>query len=129
MARPTKLTPEIQQLIVQALSVGTTHKLTCQYAGITETCFYEWLDKGRRGLQPYAEFTEAVKKTEGRAVVGWLAKIEAAASEGSWQAAAWKLERRYPQDYGKTVQEHTGLNGGALVVKVVYETPAEEPAA
>lgn len=121
MARPTKLTPELQQLIVQALSVGTTHKLACQYAGITETCFYAWLDKGRRSLPPYAEFAEAVKKTEGRAVVGWLAKIEAAASDGNWQAAAWKLERRYPQDYGKTVHEHAGPNNGPMVVKVVYE--------
>jgi len=130
MGRPTKLTPECQQFIIQALSVGATHKLACQYAGITEACFYFWLEKGAKGQQPYLEFFDAVKKTEGRAAVSWLAKIEHAASEGTWQAAAWKLERRYPQDYGKTVQEHTGPNNGPIVLKVVYENlPTEDASA
>ena len=58
----------------------------------------------------FAEFQARVEEAKGKAVVGWLAKIEKAASEGSWQAAAWKLERRYPEDYGRRVQElrHTG---------------------
>jgi hypothetical protein len=46
-------------------------------------------------------FHDAVKEAEGKATVGWLAKIEKAASEGNWTAAAWKLERRYPNDYGR----------------------------
>ena len=103
MGRPTKLTPETQQLIIQSLSVGATHRLACQYAGIDEDTFYTWMDKGHKGHAPYAEFAEQVKKTEGRAATGWLAKIEAAANEGNWQAAAWKLERRYPNEYGRQI--------------------------
>jgi hypothetical protein len=48
-------------------------------------------------------FDEIVGHYEGQAGVKWLAKIEREASEGSWQAAAWKLERRYPNDYGRKV--------------------------
>jgi hypothetical protein len=43
-----------------------------------------------------------------------LAKIEKAASDNNWAAAAWKLERRYPDVYGRTVQEHTGKDGKAI---------------
>jgi hypothetical protein len=39
-------------------------------------------------------------------VVVSLERIHAAAQEGAWQAAAWILERRYPHEYGRTVQEH-----------------------
>src|SRR5262249_52190193 len=45
---------------------------------------------------------------EGKAVVRWLAQIEQAAREGAWQASAWRLERRYPQEYGRQVIQHDG---------------------
>lgn len=78
--------------------MGATYELACQYANITYETFNQWM-KGK------PEFSEAIKEAEGRAVVGWLAKIEKAANDGSWQAAAWKLERRYPSTYGRTVQD------------------------
>ncbi len=37
--------------------------------------------------------------------------IDKAAADGKWQAAAWKLERRYPSQYGrqeKRLLEHSG---------------------
>jgi hypothetical protein len=70
-------------------------------AVFTRSTFYEWMNTKN-------EFSDAVKKAEGQAAVGWLAKIEKAANEGEWQAAAWKLERRYPQSYGRKVTEMRG---------------------
>ena len=49
---------------------------------------------------------QAVKKAEGTGAVVSLERIHAAAAEGAWQAAAWLLERRFPHEYGRTVQEH-----------------------
>lgn len=106
MARKCKLTPAVQEQIVQALHVGATHEIACGYAGINPDTFYAWMRKGAEGRAPFSEFSEAVQKAEQQAVVGWLATIEQAARAGHWQAAAWKLERRYPKDYGRTVQEH-----------------------
>jgi len=110
MGRKTKLTPEVQKNILDALSVGATHRIACQYAGINPQSFYNWLDKGEAGQKLYVDFFEQVIQTQGRAAVGWLAKIEAAANEGDWRAVAWKLERRYPHEYGKTVQERMNLD-------------------
>lgn len=107
MARPTKLTPEVQERICQAIAIGATYDLACKYGGITAETFAQWR-KGKSG------FSEAVQEAEGRAVVGWLAKIEKAASDGTWQAAAWKLERRYPQDYGRTVQDQRVQHSGTI---------------
>ena len=114
MARPTKYTPETAKKITDAIRVGATFHMACQYAGITEETFSQWRKK-------YPEFSEAVKEAEGGAVVKWLAQIEKAAADGTWQAAAWKLERRYPRDYGRSVveQEHSG----GLTIKVVYADP------
>jgi hypothetical protein len=101
--RPTKYTPERVKMITDALKVGATQRLACQYAGVSTDSFARWVEK-------YADFAEAIKEAEGRAAVGWLAKIEKEASDGTWQAAAWKLERLYPAEYGRTVvdQRHSG---------------------
>ena len=94
MARPSKYTAETLTRVEEALSQGATYQLASAYAGITYETFNTWRGK-------FSEFSDAVKKAEARAAVGWLAQIERAATEGSWQAAAWKLERRYPDDWGR----------------------------
>lgn len=99
MGRPTKYTPETAKKILEAIRVGTTFRLACAYGGITEETFSQWRKK-------YPEFSESVKEAVGTAAVSWLAKIEKAASDGTWQAAAWKLERLYPREYGRQVIEH-----------------------
>lgn len=111
MARKSKFTPDTQARIVQAIELGATYELAASYGGIHYDTFRTWMNE-----KP--AFSEAVKAAEGKAVVKWLAKIEQAASDGNWQAAAWKLERRYPGDYGRTRTEHTGKDGGPIRVDV-----------
>jgi hypothetical protein len=98
VARPTKYTPQTVERIVKAIELGATYDLACHYAGISYELFRQW-------MQDRVAFFEAVKEAEGRAALGWLEKIERAAGDGNWQAAAWKLERRYPHLYGRTVQD------------------------
>lgn len=114
MARPTKYTEERAGRILQALSLGATHRLACQYAGIDEETFRQWRKR-------FFGFSDRVTEAEGRASVGWLAKIEQAASDGVWQAAAWKLERRYPHEYGRKVTELGNANGKPLVIRIEYD--------
>lgn len=105
MARPTKLTPETTSKIVEAISIGATYKLACDYANIAYNTFNEWMKAGEQEeTGKKREFYDAVTRAEGAAAVRLLAKIEAAAKE-DWRAAAWKLERRYPQSFGRTIQE------------------------
>lgn len=107
MARPTKYTPDVVKRITDAIKLGATYELAASYGGISYRTFAEWNEK-----KP--QFSQAIKDAEGEAAVKWLAKIETAASDGQWTAAAWKLERRYPRDYGRTVNEHTGKDGGPI---------------
>lgn len=111
MARNTKYTPETVKRIVDAIRLGATHELACHYGGIDHATFYRW-------IQRYSEFSDAIKEAEGAGAIGWLAKIEKAANDGNWQAAAWKLERRYPRQYGRMVHELTGKDDGPVQVEI-----------
>ena len=101
MARRSKYTPDVVNRILDAISKGATYELACHYGGIAKDTFYNWLN-----TKP--DFSDAIKNAEGSAVVKWLEQIDKAAEGGTWQAAAWKLERRYPHQYGRTVQEFQG---------------------
>jgi transposase len=119
MARPTKLTPDTHKRIVQAIQLGATYELAAQYGGVAYNTFNEWMKAGEANKTgAFREFYDAVKEAEGKGAIGWLAKIEAAANDGSWQAAAWKLERRYPHEYGKTVVDQN--TNGEMVIRVRY---------
>lgn len=92
--RPTKYTPENVAAILDAIRTGAPFTHACRYGRISFETFNEW-------RKQYPEFSEQVKEAEGEAVKGWLDHIETAAKNGSWQAAAWKLERRYPHEFGR----------------------------
>jgi hypothetical protein len=83
--------------------MGATHRLACAYAGVSEPTFYTW-------LKAKPEFSESIKRAEGAAAVSALQTIATAANNGTWQAAAWLLERRYPQEYGRRVEQVHGPN-------------------
>lgn len=94
MARPSKYTPERVERFLQAVRLGSPFKFAAAYAGIDHATYVNWRER-------YSDFSAQVKEAEAAAVVGWLAKIEKAANEGSWQAVAWKAERRYPEEFGR----------------------------
>ena len=121
MGKPTKLDATVQARIVSAIEQGCDYELAAQYGGIHYDTFNRWMKRGKRELSGVCyEFYEAIKGAEGRSAVKWLALIEKAAQGGQWQAAAWKLERRYPQKYGRTVHEVQGKDGNEITFKVVY---------
>lgn len=68
--------------------------------GIAERSFYRWLQKGRQGKQPYSQLWQALERARPDRRIALLRKIEAAADR-NWMAAAWILEREFPEMYAK----------------------------
>lgn len=122
--RPTKLTPSVQKRICEAIEQGATYTLAAQYAGISYDSFNDWMKQGGEAEDgEFCQFFHAVKAAEGKAAVKWLRKIETAANKGNWAAAAWKLERRYPQEYGRQVHELQGKDGKELTTHMHFYLP------
>jgi hypothetical protein len=101
MGRPSKLTPDVQQTLVFALSEGATIEHACDYAGIDPKTFYNWMQRGESGEdEAYFQFFQTITRARGRGIVTDLSTISKAVLAGDWHAAAWRLQHRYPQDYG-----------------------------
>ena len=110
MSRPSKLTESTMQKLCDAIALGATYTLAAKFAGISYATLKVWraqAEQARPGTKA-RQLLERLDDAEGRAAVRWLGQIEQAAREGAWQASAWRLERRYPQEYGRQVIQHDG---------------------
>lgn len=109
--RPTKLTMEMQTEIVELIKAGNYVETACLVAGVSKQSFYQWLKKANASTRTnkYVVFRDAVKKAQAWAEARDVAII-ARHSEEYWQAAAWRLERKYPDKWGRQKLEvqHTG---------------------
>ena len=72
-------------------------------AGVGKSTFYDWLKKGNRGEEPYATFLADVNQAMALAEEMFVGHISDAAAAGDWRAAAWKLERMFPERYGNRI--------------------------
>ena len=98
--RKTKLTPTLQDEIVKRIRAGNYIKVACQAVGISHTAYFDWIKKGEEGISPYSEFLYLVKRAESAAHVHFVAII-ASQAPTQWQAAAWWLERKFPDKWAK----------------------------
>ena len=111
MGRPTKLTAEMHSEIVELIKVGNYIETACAVAGLHKSTFYDWMKIADASTHKnkYTNFSDAVKKAMAWAEARDVAII-ARHSEKYWQAAAWRLERKYPERWGRQKLEvqHSG---------------------
>jgi len=89
--RPTILTKATTAKVVKALKAGMKNNDVADYAGISRAVFYEWLQKGETGEEPFASFLDNVKKARAGGVLELLEGVQKGKS--GWQGRAWILER------------------------------------
>lgn len=114
--RPTKYNQQCVERITDALRGGNTRRASCAAGNISQETFARWLAE-------YSDFVDAVEKAEGDAELRNLAVIQTA-SQTTWQAAAWWLERKHKADWSSRV-EQTGADGQPVKVIVEYADPKD----
>lgn len=134
--RPTILTPELQDKILEAVRAGAYVETAVKAAGVSKQTFYNWLKRGNREKKrlakntrarmrkreaPYVEFVDAIQKTFAEAELRDLVLIGIAAKT-QWQAAAWRLERKFPQRYARRERHEISGPRGKPIPIVTAET-------
>jgi len=99
-------TDKLIDKIAEMVGVGVPPMVASKAHGVDESDFVEWMRKGQnnaRGHGNYARFYEQVIKAEADSESTLVAQIR---MSSKWQAAAWLLERRFPERYlRKSVSE------------------------
>lgn len=97
--------PAIVKKLLGHLKKGVPRKYAAIGSGIGERTFRRYITWGKRGKsKEWVAFLAAVKKAEAESVCEDVANIHRA-SRKQWQASAWKLERRRPEDFASERRE------------------------
>jgi len=97
VGRPSKLTPETVGKLLAAIRVGNALKTAAAYAGIGETTFHTWMQKGAAARSgQFREFREQVLEAQVEGEVALVGIIRAAAPT-NWTAARFILQQRWPE--------------------------------
>lgn len=109
--RPTVYLEErVRNTILAALRMGLSRDDACYLAGVTPSGFWRFMERVEAGKEkiPLTEevknFFNEVKKARSELKIRLLRKIDEAA-ERNWQAAAWRLERGFPDEFGRKYNE------------------------
>ena len=126
MARPSKLTPEREKLILDAIRAGNDVVVAAQLAGIAQSTFYEWQRRGRTGEQPYARFGERLEQALAHAEA-YAVSIVRRSMVGDARHAQWWLERKHPERWGRRQPPPPDpFAAGPVTVEVVWPEQAEQ---
>jgi len=93
VGRKSKYTPAKHDKICEIIRMGNYQETAALCVGISTTTYYDWLHK-------FPQFADAVKRAEAEAEERDIQVIDKAAKT-SWQAAAWKRERKDPEKWGR----------------------------
>lgn len=124
--RISLLTTETHERIVQNVRAGSYLDDAAAHVGISERTLHNWLQRGRDAENelelggdipddelPYLHFFQSIKEARAEATIRNLALIQQAARAGSWQAAAWYLERTNPRKWGRHETVEVGIDGNS----------------
>tara|TARA_R100001086_G_scaffold249158_1_gene188061 strand:+ start:305 stop:769 length:465 start_codon:yes stop_codon:yes gene_type:complete len=139
MGRKTKCTAKTIARVAEGMRIGMTVELASQYGGITKDTFYRWLKLANDPTadKVFSDFSDAIKAAEADNAARCLLVIDDAANDGSWQAAAWMLERRHKYQRQAAVQvettaepqmeivDTTAADGRAMVIEHVAQLPED----
>ena len=110
MARPCKLTDEIQQRIGENIALGMTYRLAAEAAGITYKTLNQWVQRGKNSTSgKYYHFAQHIKKCNADGAKQLLERLRDAAEAGNSQICMWILSRRFPEEFGRRVYRHTNV--------------------
>lgn len=123
--RPSKLTPKSVETLLEGIKNGLSYRLACIRAGIDYSTLRRWVEKGeQQGTGEYREFQERLAQSEADGAFALVLRIKAAAPK-DWRAAAFLLEARHPDEYGRRRIEVTGKDGDPIKQETTVEAVVE----
>ena len=139
MGRKTKCTKATTNKIAEGIRLGMTFELAAQYGGVHRTTLFGWLKKAEdpNAEKCFIDFFDTLKAAEASNAANALHCIMDAATDGTWQAAAWMLERRHRYIRPNVVTletkppaemeviDPTAEDGRAIVIEHVSQLPED----
>jgi hypothetical protein len=127
IGRPTKLTERVVAALEQQIRGGAFNTQAAQSVGVDPRTLYRWLEAGAADEEAgnaetiFARLRQRLTRASADAELTMITTVRTAAAT-DWRAAAWYLERRNPDRWGR--HDRVSVDGDLGKPKVV--TPDED---
>lgn len=116
------VTSEQVEKMLDGLRHGMTRRAASAFAGYSKTTLYAMLEKDEDRT-----LLTAIENAEGEAEAAYTQLVaDAAVNPKNWTAAAWWLERRKPDDYGRRDRLEVKVDIKTIVQRVAAERGLDE---
>lgn len=116
---------EIMERIYSDLRCGLSVDCVAYRAKVMPATLKNWLKRGKNGEELYVQFYFNCQKAIADAQAIYVGRINGA-SEEDWRAAAWMLERQWPEDFGDNKRE---LKEALKILKQIQSENIKTPIA
>ena len=96
--RKPKLTYKMVEQAIEMKSHGMSNADICRGLGVSETAWYKWLKDPDSKVK--VALVEGIKKAESQSIMATATREK----NPQWTAAAWLLERKYPDEFAQTTR-------------------------
>jgi transposase len=113
--RKSILSESLTDDLVRLLAAGNYLEIALDAIGLGRSTFYEWLERGEldeggaKKDEAYRKFRERIEKARAEGEARNVTVVAAAAAE-DWKAAAWMLERQFPERWGRVPPKDRSSN-------------------
>jgi hypothetical protein len=121
--RPCLLTKAREAVLLKAIEEAMPLKHAAMLAGVSYDTLNRWRIKGESEFAPveFRDFCKALQRSEAVAMHRLVTLIHTA-GQSDWKAAAWTLERRFPDEFSKPQRmEHSGPEGKPIEAETTVE--------
>lgn len=109
---PAKTPDSVWKEVLQHVKDGMSNKDAAELAGIAEATLYNKCNSDLEYLKSLKAAQIEFKKLH-------VKNITTSANNGTWQASAWMLERKFNKEFGlKTVTELQGSDDNPLKIQI-----------
>ncbi len=118
-----KLTSKRTEMLIESITSLSGKLDACRYAGIDYRSFDRW-------YREVPEFKEKIDKATEEAIMnGKQIAIKAIfkAMDKNWMAAAWWLERNFPNEYGRKDRIDMDVKESKIVFQIGWDNPGILP--
>jgi len=116
-----KLTDELIEKAKNYIAFGMTAEDTYTVLSVSKGSWFSWLKRGKEAAENnypkkdaiFRRFYETIEKAKLAREITYIERIDKASND-EWRAAAWLLEKLYPEKYAKRAIEAKVQHSGAV---------------
>lgn len=117
---PRAITKQKIESICNLIRCGNYVKTSVKANDVNYNTFISYMNKGKKGVEPYEEWYYMVERAKAEAEIGMSMRIHESAENGNIGADMFKLSRMFPNRWGATKRQEIKLDNSQKIEIIKY---------